>query len=43
MSAGRAHQKMVMTPFEEELDALVKRLAAIPSVRRAFWSPSTTE
>jgi putative Mg2+ transporter-C (MgtC) family protein len=27
----------------EELDALVKRLAALPSVRQAFWSPSTTE
>jgi hypothetical protein len=27
----------------EELDALVKRLAALPGVRRAFWSPSTTE
>jgi putative Mg2+ transporter-C (MgtC) family protein len=27
----------------EELDALVKRLEALPSVRQAFWSPSTTE
>ncbi|BCU06417.1 MgtC/SapB family protein [Allochromatium tepidum] len=27
----------------EELDALVKRLAALPSVLQAFWSPSTTE
>jgi putative Mg2+ transporter-C (MgtC) family protein len=27
----------------EELDALVRRLAALPSVRQAFWSPSTTE
>jgi putative Mg2+ transporter-C (MgtC) family protein len=27
----------------EELDALVKRLAALPSVRQAFWSLSTTE
>jgi putative Mg2+ transporter-C (MgtC) family protein len=27
----------------EELDALVKRLAALPAVRQAFWSPSTTE
>jgi putative Mg2+ transporter-C (MgtC) family protein len=27
----------------EELDALVKRLSAFPSVRQAFWSPSTTE
>ncbi len=26
-----------------ELDALVKRLAALPAVRQAFWSPSTTE
>jgi putative Mg2+ transporter-C (MgtC) family protein len=26
-----------------ELDALVKRLAALPSVRQAFWSLSTTE
>jgi putative Mg2+ transporter-C (MgtC) family protein len=27
----------------EELDALVRRLAALPAVRQAFWSPSTTE
>jgi putative Mg2+ transporter-C (MgtC) family protein len=27
----------------EELDALVERLAVLPSVRQAFWSPSTTE
>jgi hypothetical protein len=27
----------------DELDALVKRLAALPAVRQAFWSPSTTE
>lgn len=26
-----------------ELDALVQRLAALPAVRQAFWSPSTTE
>lgn len=77
--AERAHQKMVMAQFEEELerssyptrdldlhafgqeeveieatlaatsvdgdelDALVKRLAVLPAVRQAFWSPSTTE
>lgn len=27
----------------EALDALVQRLAALPSVRQAFWSPSTSE
>jgi len=27
----------------DELDGLVKRLAALPAVRQAFWSPSTTE
>jgi putative Mg2+ transporter-C (MgtC) family protein len=27
----------------DELDALVRRIAAIPAVRQAFWSPSTTE
>ncbi|HBA3650115.1 TPA: MgtC/SapB family protein [Escherichia coli] len=27
----------------EDLDALVQRLAALPAVRQAFWSPSTTE
>lgn len=27
----------------DELDALAKRLAALPAVRQAFWSPSTTE
>jgi putative Mg2+ transporter-C (MgtC) family protein len=27
----------------DELDALVARLAALPAVRQAFWSPSTTE
>lgn len=27
----------------DELDALVKRLAALPAVRQAFWSPSTSE
>jgi len=27
----------------DDLDALVKRLAALPAVRQAFWSPSTTE
>ncbi|MFA9439293.1 MgtC/SapB family protein [Uliginosibacterium sp. sgz301328] len=27
----------------DELDALVQRLAALPAVRQAFWSPSTTE
>jgi putative Mg2+ transporter-C (MgtC) family protein len=27
----------------EELDALVRRLTALPAVRQAFWSPSTTE
>ncbi|MVW71725.1 MgtC/SapB family protein [Bordetella sp. 15P40C-2] len=27
----------------DELDALVKRLAALPAVRQAFWSQSTTE
>ncbi|MCP1119138.1 MgtC/SapB family protein [Robbsia andropogonis] len=27
----------------DELDALVQKLAAIPGVRQAFWSPSTTE
>lgn len=27
----------------DELDTLVKRLAALPAVRQAFWSPSTTE
>lgn len=26
-----------------ELDALVRRLAALPTVRQAYWSPSTTE
>ena len=26
-----------------ELDALVKRLSALPAVRQAFWNPSTTE
>lgn len=26
-----------------ELDSLIQRLAALPSVRQAFWSPSTTE
>jgi len=26
-----------------ELDALVQRLAAMPAVRQAFWSPSTSE
>lgn len=26
-----------------ELDALVRRLAPLPAVRQAFWSPSTTE
>ncbi|MDR1994867.1 MAG: MgtC/SapB family protein [Azonexus sp.] len=27
----------------DELDALVSRLAALPAVKQAFWSPSTTE
>lgn len=27
----------------EALDALVQRLTALPAVRQAFWSPSTTE
>jgi len=27
----------------EELDALTQRLAELPAVRQAFWSPSTTE
>ncbi|MCL2657036.1 MAG: MgtC/SapB family protein [Betaproteobacteria bacterium] len=27
----------------DELDELVSRLAALPGVRQAFWSPSTTE
>lgn len=27
----------------DELDALVKRIAAQPAVRQAFWSPSTSE
>lgn len=27
----------------DELDTLVKRLAALPAVRQAFWSPSTSE
>jgi len=27
----------------EELDVLVDRLAALPAVRQAFWSPSTTD
>ncbi|WP_028839767.1 hypothetical protein [Thermomonas fusca] len=27
----------------DDLDALVKRLAALPAVHQAFWSPSTTE
>ena len=27
----------------DELDALTQRLAALPAVRQAFWSPSTTE
>ena len=27
----------------DELDALVKRVSAMPGVRQAFWSPSTTE
>jgi putative Mg2+ transporter-C (MgtC) family protein len=27
----------------DELDALVQRLAALPAVRQAFWSPSTTD
>ncbi len=27
----------------EELDALVRKLTALPGVRQAFWSPSTTE
>lgn len=27
----------------DELDALVRKLAALPGVRQAFWSPSTTE
>lgn len=27
----------------DELDALVARLAALPAVHQAFWSPSTTE
>ena len=27
----------------EELDALVERLAALPGIRQAFWSASTTE
>lgn len=27
----------------DELDALVQRLATLPAVRQAFWSPSTTE
>ncbi|MEW5890069.1 MAG: MgtC/SapB family protein [Pseudomonadota bacterium] len=27
----------------DELDSLVKRLAALPAIRQAFWSPSTTE
>lgn len=27
----------------DELDALVRKLTALPGVRQAFWSPSTTE
>lgn len=27
----------------EELDSLVRRMTALPGVRQAFWSPSTTE
>ncbi len=27
----------------DELDALTQPLAALPAVRQAFWSPSTTE
>lgn len=27
----------------DELDALVRRLAALPAVRQVFWSPSTSE
>ncbi|MFT5590681.1 MAG: putative Mg2+ transporter-C (MgtC) family protein [Bradyrhizobium sp.] len=27
----------------DELDALTRRLAALPAVRQAFWSPSTTD
>jgi len=27
----------------DALDALTQRLAALPAVRQAFWSPSTTE
>ena len=27
----------------DELDALVKRMASLPAVHQAFWSPSTTE
>ncbi|MDM9558017.1 MULTISPECIES: MgtC/SapB family protein [Bordetella] len=27
----------------DELDALVRRLAALPAVRQAFWNPSTTD
>jgi putative Mg2+ transporter-C (MgtC) family protein len=27
----------------DELDALTQRLSALPTVRQAFWSPSTTE
>ncbi len=27
----------------DDLDALVQRLASLPAIRQAFWSPSTTE
>ncbi len=27
----------------DELDALTQPLAALPALRQAFWSPSTTE
>ncbi|WP_412556179.1 hypothetical protein [Tepidimonas taiwanensis] len=28
---------------EDELEALVRKMAQLPGVRQAFWSPSTTE
>ncbi|GIX32557.1 MAG: methyltransferase [Lysobacterales bacterium] len=35
---------LAMTSVDgEELDGLVRRIAAIPDVRQAFWSPSTGE
>jgi putative Mg2+ transporter-C (MgtC) family protein len=27
----------------DELDALIARLQALPAVKQAFWSPSTTD